>query len=94
MCTFGGREAEQIIEQTKSREKKATTNKALSKNAERKKERKKNNKTEKQISDKIGKLLTFPINVGSFIIKRERYERRLLFLFHSLHFVRSFAFGW
>lgn len=34
-------------------------------------EKKKNNKTEKQISDKIGKLLTFPINVGSFIIKRE-----------------------
>lgn len=27
-------------------------------------------KTEKQISDKIGKLLTFPINIGSFITKR------------------------
>lgn len=45
-----------------------------------------NNKTEKQISDKIGKLLTFPINVGSFIIK-PRYE----FFWFSVSLCLSFS---
>lgn len=48
----------------------------------------KNNKTEKQISDKIGKLLTFPINVGSFIIKRVDMSFALSLLHISTYMVK------